>query len=225
MKIVKIITFFVCLHFSSAAQKVLLTIPDSGKAISEFIPKNYLFIDSVHGDLNKDGIKDVVIALKHKDEDTFAMDEEPKRILLVMLRSKSGLKVIGKSENVLMCLNCGGVNGDPYNGITIIKGILSVNHYGGSAWRWLEVRKFRLQQNRMDLIGATSDFFWNVYDCGGKGRGIGDAGRIYRDVNFVTGDEEIIERTEECKLIKQVKQKIKRKPLVKLEDFNFEEKY
>ncbi len=220
MKIVRIIALFVCLHFSSSAQKVLLNIPDSGKSIAEFIPKNYIFIDSVFGDLNKDGIKDVVIALKNKDEDTFAMDEEPKRILLVMLRLKNGFKVIGKSENVLMCVNCGGVFGDPFNGIEITKGILTVNHYGGSAWRWSEVRKFRMQQNGMYLIGATSDYYWNIQPC--NGNEIGDAGRKFRDVNFVTGNEEIIERTEECKLIKQVKQKIKRKPLVKLEDFNFE---
>ncbi len=223
MKIAKTIALFLSLSFSASAQTVLLNIPDSGKSIAEFIPENYIFIDSVFGDLNKDGIKDVVIALKHKTEDTFEMDEEPKRILLVMLRSKNGYKVIGKSEDVLMCVHCGGVFGDPYSGIEITKGILSVSHYAGSAWRWLEVRKFRLQQSRMYLIGATSDYYWNVSDCDGKG--VGDAGRIYRDVNFVTGDEELIERTEECKLIKQVKQKIKRKPLVKLEDFNFDKKY
>lgn len=221
MKIAKFITLFVCLQFSTSAQKVLSNIPDSGKTISDFIPQNYIFFDSACGDLNKDKINDVVIALKHKDEDTFEMDEEPKRILLVMIRSKSGFKVIGKSENALMCRNCGGVFGDPFASIGIDKGVLYIHHYGGSAWRWAEVRKFRMQHNGIFLIGATSDLYWSIQACNGDE--IGDAGRKYRDVNFVTGDEEIIERTEECKLIKQVKQKIKRKPLVKLEDFNFEE--
>jgi hypothetical protein len=221
LKIVRIIALFVSLHFSSSAQQALLNIPDSGKAISDFIPKDYNFIDTVHGDLNKDGIKDIVLALKHKDEDTFAMDEEPKRILLVILKSKKGFKIVGKSENVLMCRNCGGMYGDPFSSMDINKGVLSIHHYGGSAWRWSEERKFRMQQNGMYLIGATSDYYWNIQSC--NGNEIGDAGRKFRGINYVTGKEEIIERTEECKLIKQVKQKIKRKPLVKLEDFKFEE--
>ncbi|HLP38864.1 hypothetical protein [Lacibacter sp.] len=223
MKTIKTIALFLSLYFSSSAQTVLSNIPDSGKTIAAFIPKGYDTIGIAKGDLNKDNIDDIVLALKYKDEDTFEMDEEPKRILLVLLMSNKGLKVIGKSENVLMCRHCGGMYGDPFSAMDITKGVLSIHHYGGSSWRWSEVRKFRMNQNGMSLIGATSDLFWSMQACNGSE--IGDAGRQFRDVNFVTCDEEIIERTVECKLIKQVKQKIKRRPLVKLEDFNFEEEY
>lgn len=216
-----IILLIVGLQFSTIAQTVLLNIPDSGRTVYDFVPKDYVFIDSAFGDLNKDKIDDIVIALKHKDEDTFEMDEEPKRILLVILRSKGVLKVIGRSENVLMCRNCGGVFGDPFASIDITKGVLSIHHYGGSSWRWANTQKFRYQRSGVFLIGSTTDSFWILSDC--NGNGVGDAGRKYRDVNFVTGDEEIIERTEECKLIKHTRQKIKKEPLVKLEAYNFEE--
>lgn len=219
MKIVKLIIGFVLLQFSTSAQNALLNIPDSGKRITSFIPKDYLILDSVSGDLNKDGIKDIVIALKHNNEESFEMDEEPKRVLLVLFKSKAGFRVAGKSETVLMCSHCGGMLGDPFASMSITKGVLSIHHYGGSAWRWSEDRKFRFQQNGFYLIGSTSYSFWTMNDCDG---GVGEAGKKYKDVNYITGDEEIIEKTEDCKLIKNTKKKQLKKPLVKLEAFKYE---
>ncbi|WP_407521328.1 hypothetical protein PDL71_12035 [Lacibacter sp. MH-610] len=220
MKIVKLIAFIFCFQFSSLAQEVLLKIPVSGKKVIDFIPAKYKMKDSVNGDLNKDGIKDLVLVLHHQDEDTFQMDEEPKRLLLVLFRNKAGFSLAGKSTGVLMCVHCGGVFGEPYNGIEIDKGILIVRHYGGSAWRWVESRKFRYQNSGFYLIGSTSDYFWNATDC--DGIGVGEAGRKYKDINYITGDEEVIEKTEDCKLIKHTKQKQPKKPLVKLEAFKYE---
>lgn len=221
MKNVKLIIVFISLHFSTSAQEVLLNIPDSGKTIFSFIPTDYLIRDSASGDLNRDGKVDYVFVLTHKNEDTFEMDEEPKRILLVLLKLNSSYKIGGKSLEALMCRHCGGMYGDPFSSLNITKGVLSIYHYGGSSWRWSEVRKFRMQQNGMYLIGSTSDLYWTMQACNNDE--VGNAGRQYRDINFVTGQEEIIERTEECKLIKHVRQKIKKEPLVKLEDFSFEE--
>jgi hypothetical protein len=35
-----------------------------------------------------------------------------------------------------MCSRCGGVWGDPFEGVTAESGRFTVEHYGGSAWRW-----------------------------------------------------------------------------------------
>lgn len=114
-----------------------------------------------------------------------------------------------------MCRGCGGMYGDPWNGMSIGKGVLTVTHYGGSAWRWTDQQKFRFQNNAMYLIGSTDDHFWINPD----GKGIGNAGRRSRDVNWVTGEEEVIERADSCKLITHTRKKIKIEPLVKLEQF------
>lgn len=220
MKIAKFIFVLFALQFSASAQEVLLKIPVSDKSIKNFIPKEYVIKDSISGDLNKDGIKDVVLVLNHLQEDTFEMDEEPKRILLVLFKSAAGYKLSGKSSEVLMCRHCGGMYGDPYSQLDITKGILSIEHYGGSSWRWTEIRKFRFQNNGFYLIGSTSFSFWNVKDCDGEG--IGEAGKNYEDINYVTGDTEVIEKDEECKLIKHIKKKQTKKPLVKLEAFKYE---
>jgi hypothetical protein len=211
LKIVKLIIVFVLLQFSSSAQEVLLNIPDSGKTITSFVPKGYLLMDSVSGDLNKDGKLDYALALKHKEEDTFQMDEVPKRILLILFKSKFGFKLVGNSDEVLMCRDCGGV--------VISNGVLFVMHYGGSNWRWSEQIKLRFQKDALYLIGSTSYSYWVMNDCGGS---VGEAGKKYKDINYVTGEEEVIEKDEECKLIKQTKRKQPKKSLIKLEDFKYD---
>lgn len=35
-----------------------------------------------------------------------------------------------------MCYHCGGVFGDPYEGLTAIKDGFKISFYGGSSWRW-----------------------------------------------------------------------------------------
>jgi hypothetical protein len=220
LKIARLIIIFALLQFSTSAQEVLLKIPTEGKRISAFIPRDYKLKDSVSGDLNKDGLKDFVLVLNHQQEDTFEMNEEPKRILLVLFKSNTGFKVAGKSDEVLMCRHCGGMYGDPFAAIDIAKGVLSIEHYGGRSWRWTETRKFRYQGNFMLLIGSTSDYFSITNDC--NGNGIGESGRNYKDINYVTGDEEVIEKDEECKLIKHTKKKQPKKPLVKLEEFKYD---
>jgi len=220
LKIVTLIIVLLALQFSTFAQEVLLKIPVSGKSIKDFIPKDYEIKDSISGDLNKDGLKDIVLVLSHLQEDTFEMDEEPKRLLLILFKSAVGFKLSGKSSEVVMCRHCGGMYGDPYSQLDITKGVLSIEHYGGSSWRWTETRKFRYQQNGFYLIGSTSNLFWNVQDCDGKG--IGEAGKNFKDINYLTGDEVIIEKTEDCKLVKDIKQKQPKKPLVKLEAFKYE---
>lgn len=187
------------------------------KAIAAFIPSGFDTLDGglVRGDLTKDGMPDVVLALHNSAAEE--QDGETDRLLIVLQKTASGYKVAGKSSGVLMCKSCGGVFGDPWNGLSIAKGVLTVSHYGGSAWRWSDDEKFRYQGDGLYLIGSTYDSYLNTSDCDGEG--VGDAGREFRDTNWVTGDEEYLKRNEECKLVAHSKKKIKRKPLQKLEQY------
>jgi len=40
-------------------------------------------------------------------------------------------------------MGCGGVFGDSYAGITIKNGFFSVEHFGGSSWRWTRIITFK----------------------------------------------------------------------------------
>ncbi|MCX6319502.1 MAG: hypothetical protein NTW29_19655 [Bacteroidetes bacterium] len=213
--------FSLLMCLSMGAQNVEInSISKSGSDISVFIPSGYDTMMTAKGDLNKDGVEDVVLCLKNFSEDSFDMDEEPKRILLVLIKKNNEYVLKGKSVNALMCRHCGGIFGDPFSGVAVEKGILMISHYGGSAWRWTELLKFRYQENGFYLIGTTSDYFWNVSDCNGKGAG--ESGRKYKDVNCVTGDTEIIEKDENCRLLVHKKKRLNKKPLVKLEKFKYD---
>lgn len=200
-----------------AQSKVLSQIPEYGNRLADFIPAQYDTLAVVYGDLDKDGKDDAALALHHVKEDAYDMDAEPTRLLLVLLKGKAGYRVAGKSATALMCRHCGGIYGDPYASIDIQKGVLSVTHYGGSNWRWSIEEKFRYQSGAFVLIGTTTDSYFSGSDCGGEG--VGDAGRKFKDTNWITGEQHVIERKDDCSLVKDKRQKINKGPLVKLEAY------
>ena len=95
-------------------------------------------------DLNGDGRGDFVLVLEKenpaKDADDFPVGERP---LLILLRGADGkLSEAARNERVVMCSKCGGVWGDPFEGVEVGRNTFTVNHYGGSNWRWKNTYKF-----------------------------------------------------------------------------------
>ncbi|MFV0606574.1 MAG: hypothetical protein ACK5NK_12105 [Niabella sp.] len=205
---------------ASAQKSVLSNIPLTGKNIYTFIPKGYDTLEVALGDLNKDEKPDAVLALRHQSELNDSIDVMPHRVLLILFKENDGYRLAGKSEKVLLGKDEGGVYGDPYNGIIIKNNVLDVSHYGGSSWRWYLSRKFRYQNGGFYLIGSTNDSYHISSDCGDDDD-VTDGNRNYKDINYVTGEQEIIENDNHCKTIKHTKNKIRKKPLVKLEAFKY----
>lgn len=198
-----------------------IVIPAVGKNIPGFIPKGFDTLATTSGDLNKDGLADLALVLRSIAEDSVVGDAEvPDRILLILFKEADGYRLAGRSDKAIMCKQCGGIFGDPFAGITIAKGVLVIDHYGGSNWRWSYTHRFRYQQGDFYLIGQTSNSYWNVVMC----EKLDDfAGRKYKDENLVTGSFEEKEISEEgCKLLVNKKGKQKILPLVKLTAFNLE---
>jgi hypothetical protein len=117
-----------------SAQEKDLTKPPAGSAA--FIPPGYEVHDFETGDLNGDGRKDVALVLKLKNEDTLEMGEAQRPLLLLTRGANGKLKQAVRCDSLILCRQCGGVFGDPYEGITISKNSITVNFYGGSGWRW-----------------------------------------------------------------------------------------
>lgn len=106
-----------------------------------FIPKGFSLLDSASGDLNKDVHKDLVLVLRNDSED---LNKDTTRPLLLLAGKGNGLyQLIDRNDHVVLCAGCGGVFGDPYQGITIKSGYFSVEHYGGSSWRWTRIITFK----------------------------------------------------------------------------------
>ena len=96
-------------------------------------------------DLNRDGRPDAIMVSEAKA----ASEDDGPRLLQVLLRQPDGqLKVAARSERAVMCRQCGGVFGDPFEGIQTQAGGFTLLHYGGSNWRWRE--DFRFAWSRRD---------------------------------------------------------------------------
>jgi len=191
-------------------------IPGTGRSLSDFIPKGCDTLATATGDLNKDGKNDLVLAIYDTAENT---NMDAARMLVILFKTDEGYTLKVKSDQLLLCKGCGGVFGDPFNGIEISKNVLTVSHYGGSAWRWSYIRKFRYQKDEFCLIGKTDYSYWDVKHCDKYDE---FAGTEFEETNFVTGDHVVKKISENCKMLANKKNKVKIKPLVKLVNYKMD---
>ncbi len=225
MRYIFLIGLLAACSVAFAQKTVLSKIPATGKDIRSFIPEGFDTLATAAGDLNKDKIGDLVMVLGSVKENSAELsfeeiDSLPQRILVVLLKTASGYQLAAKTQTAILCKDCGGVFGDPFAGITVTSGVLTVEHYGGSAWRWGYTHKFRYQQNSFYLIGETTVSYWNVSMCDELGE---FAATEFKDVNFLTGQYVEKKVSEEgCKYLVNKKGKMKVKPLKKLAAFTIE---
>ena len=108
------------------------TLPEEAK---QFVAEGFEILDYVTGDLNNDKRTDGILVLKQTGEDTLNIDAN--RPLIILTRQANGkLKKIIQNDSAILCRHCGGIFGDPYEGISISKNAFEISFYGGSSWRW-----------------------------------------------------------------------------------------
>lgn len=112
--------------------------------LKPFVPAGYdpLSLDSA--DLDFDGVKDYVLVLQKKGD----VDEGSRPLLIITRAPDGSLKQRARNDKLVYCASCGGVMGDPFQGVEAGPGRFAVTHYGGSAWRWANA--FRFAYSRRD---------------------------------------------------------------------------
>ena len=133
-----------------------------GENIKIFVPENYAVLDTVSGNLNLDNFVDVILVLKKiGEEKTSDVIENPeKRPLLILIgEANNKYKLAERNDNTVYCIDCGGIMGDPFMEIVIKNGYFSVEHYGGSAWRWTRVITYKY---------SKEDNNWYLHKYGGE---------------------------------------------------------
>jgi len=136
-----------------------VTVPASMKS---FVTKGYNVLDITKGDLNKDAYPDAVMVLYKIGEDTTSdVNTHPeKRPLLILIgKPDKTYTIAARSNNAVYCVDCGGQMGDPFTGITIKNGYFSVEHYGGSGWRWTRIVTFKY---------SAAEKNWFLFKDGGE---------------------------------------------------------
>lgn len=153
------------------SEKVLTSPP-----LNKFIPEGYVLLDTATGDLNRDPYRDLVLIVRksNEKETSDVVDHPEKRPLLLFLGQQDGTyKLAARNDKVVLCIDCGGIMGDPYTGITIRKGYFSIEHYGGGAWRWTRIVTFKY---------STDDLDWLLYKDGGESFYAVEPEKVYPDV-------------------------------------------
>ena len=107
------------------------------QAVRPFVKRGTCAIELESKDLDLDGRGDYLLVLEQLEAGPDP-DFGRRRSLVVLTASAGGrLREAARSESVVLCSGCGGVWGDPFEGVTAERGRFTVEHYGGSNWRWL----------------------------------------------------------------------------------------
>ena len=125
------------------------------------LPDDYSCLQCISGDLNHDGMADIVVVVEQNPGiDTGS------RTLYVMLGAEDGsFKVCWQSNNI-MGSGEGGVLGDPFSGVYIEDGTLTISHYGGSSHRWGHSGSYVIRENEM-ILTKTEELEENILTVSG----------------------------------------------------------
>lgn len=115
--------------------------------LKPFVKSGYEVLDWGSEDLNGDQRKDYILILKKQGEDTAGAESDiwtfPRLFMLLQRQKDYTLKTVVENKNLVMCRHCGGVMGDPYDGLTLKPGEIHLNFYGGSGFKWSITLFFR----------------------------------------------------------------------------------
>lgn len=147
----------------------VLSLPVTGKQLSDFVPDNWTLMDSVTLDFNEDGIMDYVGVLEHQPDSEYETCELPfcPRILFAIASDASGQYDLDfQDENLIRTRVEGGPFGDPYEPLTAEGNSFTTNSYGGSAWKWSEAYTYTYKKEEWYLTAAenTSNYAGYIID-------------------------------------------------------------
>lgn len=186
MKSALLLFILIIIKTNSFAQQKSPFIPENSSDLKLFVPKGWKMILQTTGDLNKDGLADVVMVIENTDPKNFIAGDglgqrklniNP-RILLVIfklnansyrLAAKNSGFIPSQNDEVSSCL------ADPLmeeGGISIQNGSLKISYqYWSSCGSWYMTNKdytFRFQSQKFELIGYD-DF--NLHRSSGEQSG------------------------------------------------------
>jgi len=122
-------------------------------AQSDFQPRNSSLIETVEGDLDGDKLPEKVSVYNTNDTTDLGNIRE----IQILKKTNGKWKILEKSRQAILESNAGGMMGDPYQSTIIKDGILVIQHYGGSSWKWSVTDKYRFQNGHFELIGFFSE--------------------------------------------------------------------
>jgi hypothetical protein len=200
------------------AQTDSVVIPRTGRSIDAFVPKGYFVLLEAKGSLNGDSLPDAVLIVGEGREKADTLIEDlASRIMLVLLGRAVGYELAVRNDDAVLGKHDGGAFGDPLADLSIERNTIVLDHYGGSAWRWQYVHRFRYQQGQFVLIGRTSRYYHNLGVCEAIDTFQPEK---FDDVNYNTGMRHHYEVPEDKCVKRERTTRIAKRPMTRLADFD-----
>lgn len=199
-----------------------IQLPNHGKNLKAFTPEQWFIKDSISGDFNQDKLTDYVLVLSPIAEQSDQYDGNCMRPVVILKGVSDGFTLSSFTRKGVLCKLCGGVWGEPYEGITLNNNVLEIRHYAGSNWRWAITTTFRFQKNQWQLIGYSYVSYFTAGDCDEAG----SAAFNQYEANFSTGKAHIINTKDDaCKPYRDVWKTFAKKAPVWLSAYDVEKDY
>jgi hypothetical protein len=145
---------FCALTSAQEIKRPPLQVPESADAAAKFVPRGWRLEPETlkEADLNGDGRPDAAFVISNGGD---ANDSTVvKHVLVLALRGGDGkLHVSVVNDAAVLDGDEGGVFGDPFQGLSVARGVVAIQHYGGSRDRWSFTHKYRFQNGEWELIG------------------------------------------------------------------------
>lgn len=106
------------------------------REVAPFMEAGAVPVCALAADLDGDGSRDWLLVLERVSPVPTGWTDERKRTLLLVVRDRAGgLRLAARSDRAVLSSNFGGLM-DPFADVSAGRGTFTLQHYGGSAWRW-----------------------------------------------------------------------------------------
>lgn len=150
-------------------QKEVINLAENGDSIENLIPEGWRILSTDTGDINQDGITDLVLAIQDTDISNFELNEglgrdtinlNP-RILGIYFGNKNGGFTKKLQSNEFIILQDAPTMDEPFDGVEILtNGVIKISfHFWFSAGSWTmseHTYNFCFQNDRFELIKYSS---------------------------------------------------------------------
>jgi hypothetical protein len=113
-------------------------------------PTSFEILEELEGDLDNDGISEKVILYDTGKE----IDLGTERQICIYKKKNDTWELWKKSVSAILGIEQGGMMGDPFEGISIEKNCIVINHFGGSRQKWRYTHSYKYQNGDFRLIGV-----------------------------------------------------------------------
>lgn len=120
--------------------------------LSAYFSPDYAVLDTGMGDADLDGDLDLALVMfNEKEAKNSETHHDATHRQVLFFYGENGKWVLQwKNDSLVLCGDCGGVFGDPYTDFCILRGSITIQHFGGSSWRWSRKTVFTFNKEKRE---------------------------------------------------------------------------